>query len=79
MNDISKLIRGHTTIQVPSREKPKAERTESVDKAKYYTHRRARLNIIPTPDELSRMINNALEALSKGVYWDRGSIVNILL
>ena len=60
--------------------KPKAK-TESTgeQKSRFYPRARAHLNRIPSPDELSRKINEALNALSKGVYWDRGSIVNIVL
>ncbi|MES2984967.1 MAG: hypothetical protein V4735_07265 [Pseudomonadota bacterium] len=40
---------------------------------------RARLNFIPNSDTLSSMIDNALGALSRGVRWARGSIVNLLV
>ncbi|MCH2547647.1 MAG: hypothetical protein MK052_08575 [Alphaproteobacteria bacterium] len=45
----------------------------------YAPPHRAQRNYIPTPDALKNMIDRALEALSKGVYWDRGSIINIVL
>jgi hypothetical protein len=40
---------------------------------------RARLNFIPDADTLSGLISNALSALSRGVRWARGSIVNLLV
>ena len=40
---------------------------------------RARLNFIPDMDLLSAMIDRALEALSKGRYLDRGSILNLVV
>lgn len=40
---------------------------------------RALLNYIPNDSELSRMIDGALSALSKGLRWDRGSILNVLV
>ena len=58
--------------------KTKSEQTHE-PKSHFYPRGRARLNLIPSPDELARKINEALNALSKGVYWDRGSIVNIIL
>lgn len=64
--------------QRPAREKQRNRETDE-PKSRYYPDRRARLNVIPQPDELSRLIDKALNALSRGVYWDRGSIVNILL
>lgn len=48
-------------------------------KSSFYPRRRARENVIPSPDELAHLINNALKALTRGVYWDRGSILNIKL
>ena len=40
---------------------------------------RARRNVIPTPEEMQALIERALQAMGKGVYWDRGSILNIVL
>lgn len=38
---------------------------------------RAIANYFPEDDELKDMIQNALIALRRGIYWDRGSIVNL--
>jgi hypothetical protein len=40
---------------------------------------RARLNFIPDEDSLLGMIDRALQALSRGLHWDRGSILNLLV
>lgn len=40
---------------------------------------RARLNEIPDEQTLATRINNALAALSRGVRWARGSILNLLV
>lgn len=40
---------------------------------------RALLNYVPGDSELARMIDGALTALSKGLRWDRGAIVNLLV
>lgn len=40
---------------------------------------RAPLNDIPDHDTLIGRINNALAALSRGVRWARGSILNLLV
>lgn len=45
----------------------------------YRPPHRAQSNYIPSPDVLRNMIDRALEALSKGVYWDRGSIIDLVL
>jgi hypothetical protein len=49
------------------------------DFSKYAPPHRAQYNYIPSPDVLKNMIDRALEALAKGVYWDRGSIINLVL
>jgi hypothetical protein len=40
---------------------------------------RARLNFLPDESSLLSMIDRALQALSQGRFWDRGSIVNLLV
>lgn len=40
---------------------------------------RAKLNDIPDHDTLMARINNALTALSRGIRWARGSILNLLV
>lgn len=41
--------------------------------------RRALLNYLPDYDTLNSLIAQAREALAKGIFWDRGSIINIIL
>lgn len=53
--------------------------TEDKELRDYAPPHRAQYNYIPSPDVLKNMIDRALEALSKGIYWDRGSIINIVL
>ncbi len=43
------------------------------------TQVRARLNHEPDSETLGGLISNALAALSRGVRWARGSIVNLLV
>lgn len=43
------------------------------------TQVRARLNHEPDSETLSGLIGNALAALSRGVRWARGSILNLLV
>ena len=85
MNDITKLIRSTATsttpvaTPIPAPRKTEVESDESLDKARYYKRTRAPLNFIPSAEDLQRMVERALTALSKGVYWDRGSINNLIL
>lgn len=41
--------------------------------------RRAILNLLPDYDSLNEMIAQARAALANGIFWDRGSIINIIL
>lgn len=61
-----------------SAEPAKAKSKPAEGKSRFYPKNRARLNKVPGPEELSHLINQALTALGRGVYWDRGSILNIL-
>jgi hypothetical protein len=79
MSDIGKLAVNLTPPRLQGQRASEAKQQENVDKSKYYPRRRAMINIIPDTEELARLIDRALNALSQGVYWDRGSIVNILL
>ncbi len=40
---------------------------------------RAALNVIPSPERLQMLVDKALDALKQGIFWDRGSIINIIL
>jgi hypothetical protein len=51
-----------------------------VAKAEVVTGRiRARLNFIPDEDTLHDLVDQALSAISRGVRWARGSILNIVV
>ncbi len=41
--------------------------------------KRAHVNFIPAPGSLATLVSSAVEALRKGVYWDRGTILNLLV
>lgn len=36
-------------------------------------------NVIPTPEAMRELIDRAIAALARGMYWDRGSIINIVI
>lgn len=40
---------------------------------------RPRRNIVPDTMTMDALVKRALAALAKGIYWDRGSILNIVL
>jgi hypothetical protein len=40
---------------------------------------RAHVNIIPEPESLATLIRGAVAALRKGMIWDRGTMVNLLV
>jgi hypothetical protein len=41
--------------------------------------KKAHVNFIPSPQSLSTLINSAVVALRKGVFWDRGTILNLIV
>lgn len=45
----------------------------------YTVPSRAHVNHIPAPESLRTLISGAVAALRKGVYWDRGTILNLLV
>lgn len=40
---------------------------------------RASVNFIPAPESLDTLIRSAVEALRRGIYWDRGSMLNLVV
>jgi len=40
---------------------------------------RAHINYIPAPESLRTLIAGAVAALRHGVFWDRGTILNLLV
>ena len=67
------------------REAERANPTEKVQEAtplhppRTTSQVRARLNFIPDAEALNTIIGNAVAALSRGVRWARGSILNLLV
>ena len=55
----------------------KVTRVETKQEMRATSVLRAVANYFPTDSELGEMINHALTALKRGIYWDRGSIVNL--
>jgi hypothetical protein len=40
---------------------------------------KAHVNNIPAPESLQTMIRSAVASLNKGVFWDRGTILNLVV
>jgi hypothetical protein len=53
--------------------------SERNDSAEIVTPARAHVNHIPTPESLSTLIRSAVAALRRGIFWDRGTILNLLV
>lgn len=54
-------------------------RREPIDRNKLAPPPRPDVNYIPAPDAIRTLVEKALQALSRGVTWDRGSILNLLV
>lgn len=63
----------------PTRASAGSPRAEPMDRAAYNPPPRPHPSFIPGPEALENLIRRALAALERGIYWDRGSIINILL
>ena len=40
---------------------------------------KAEVNNIPAPESLQTMIRSAVDSLRKGIFWDRGTILNLVV
>lgn len=59
--------------------KRRAESTEETEAPRSRTSPRARLNFIPGSEMLDEMIDRARLAMSRGMIWARGAILNLLV
>ena len=55
------------------------ERREFANASPVIVPRRAQENIIPAPESLRTLVTAAVDALRRGVRWDRGTILNVLV
>lgn len=80
-NDLIKLNNPFLQAAEQLKRTGKITRAEITVEAPAPTRRsqRARLNFIPDNDTLAAMIDRGLEALSRGLRWDRGSILNLVV
>lgn len=51
----------------------------SVERGEFVTPTRANLNFVPPMEELETLLERAVSALRKGISWDRGTILNLLV
>lgn len=76
-NSPQNLIAGLLTG--PKRTRTAAPQRDIEDVEDIYPPKRRGFNIAPAPEVLQKLIDRALTALARGIYWDRGSILNILV
>ena len=75
MNDLLRINVGQPTIT----NKPKRCKASEPEKREARRSPRAIRNFIPSTEEILARIDDALIALSRGIYWDRGAIIDIVL
>jgi hypothetical protein len=56
-----------------------AARAQSSAERRVTSAIRAIINHFPTDDELEQMVRHALTAFRRGLVWERGSIVNLVI
>ena len=59
--------------------KPGERRPQTEGEAEVVTPSRAHINIIPEPESLSTLIRSAVAAMRQGKFWDRGTILNLMV
>lgn len=74
-NPLMRALTGGTVRPAVATPRPKEQTKEQAPQR----GRRAVLNFIPDSEMLTQMIAQARQALAKGIFWDRGSIINIVL
>ncbi len=82
------LITNRPSVADRVRAKREAERKQKIQNAEPITLNavnttstsvRARLNFLPDDSTLANLVDQALTALSRGVRWARGSIINLIV
>lgn len=53
--------------------------TRNFDREELLPPPRSNRQFLPTPEVMQDLVERAVAALARGLYWDRGSIVNIVL
>ncbi len=51
----------------------------ALDREAYLPPKRPNANFIPSADQILALVTRAQAALARGIYWDRGTIINVLL
>ena len=58
---------------------PDKSGTRSYERQELLPPPRPRRNFIPDQETMDTLVDRALLALANGIYWDRGSIINVVL
>jgi len=72
-------IGGFANRQVTKSKTPDKSGGNTMERREFFPPPRPIPNFIPTPETIDALIERALAALARGIYWDRGSIINIVL
>jgi len=69
-------LRARTTTRKSLSNKPG---TRSFERHELIPPPRPPRNFIPTQEDIDTLLERAIAALARGMYWDRGSIINLVL
>ncbi|MEI7670271.1 MAG: hypothetical protein WCJ33_09325 [Pseudomonadota bacterium] len=72
-------IGGFSNRPAVNRKIPDKSGAKSYDRRELLPPPRPKRDFIPSEDLIDSLVERALAALAKGIYWDRGSIVNLVL
>lgn len=54
------------------------DRPRQQEQEEFVVPNRAMLGVIPEPESLATLVRSAVASLRKGIFWDRGTILNII-
>jgi hypothetical protein len=70
---------GGLGIRAPARKTADKSRTRNYERHELLPPPRPPRNFVPADDVIDSLLERAIAALAKGIYWDRGSIINLVL
>jgi hypothetical protein len=69
----------HINSQQANAGRPNSGNRSSVNEERIIVPSKAVVNNIPAPESLQTMIRSAVNSLRNGVFWDRGTILNLVV
>lgn len=79
VNIPNNTVRPRTSVVTTTPRRVAKEETKTVEREELLPPSRRGFQSIPAEDVLASLIERAVNALKHGIFWDRGSILNLLV